>query len=282
MAENSKIEWTDHTFNPWWGCTRVSPACDHCYAETFSHRLGLDLWGDGGVRRPMSESYWKQPIRWNTKALAAGVRYRVFCASMADVFEHSAELDAWRTRLWQLVDATPQLDWLLLTKRPQNVVRMTPWGRDWPLNVWVGTTVENQAMARKRLKHLAKVPSVVRFVSCEPLLGPLDLSRELVSGVINWTIAGGESGPRSRPSAPDWFRSLRDQCVTAGVPFHFKQWGDWAPLDGIVPQHAYGVARVGKRSAGRTMDGKTWNGLPRVQSGTSPEARRVRAALMQH
>lgn len=263
MAEFSKIEWTDHTFNPWWGCTRVSPACDHCYAEAFSHRLGLDLWGAGNRRRAMSDGYWLHPVKWNAKARAAGLRHRVFCASMADVFEHSEVLDEWRNRLWALVEATPSLDWLLLTKRPQNIMRMAPWGRDWPVNIWVGTTIENQEMARKRLKHLARVPSVVRFVSCEPLLGPLNLASELATGAINWVIAGGESGPRSRPSSPDWFRSLRDQCVATSVPFHFKQWGDWAPALGVVPQNEFGVARVGKRLAGRSMDGQTWDGLPR-------------------
>lgn len=224
----------------------------------------------------MSAAYWQQPMKWNAKAAAAGVRKRVFCASMADVFEHGATLDVWRSRLWALIGATPQLDWLLLTKRPQNILRMSPWHGDWPANVWVGTTVENQAMAKKRLKFLERVPAVVRFVSCEPLLGHVDLMDSLRRGGVNWVIAGGESGPKSRPSNPDWFRALRDQCLGSGVPFHFKQWGDWGIVVASEGQDGTRMARVGKRTAGRTLDGQHWDLLPNA----TYSAKRTRVACL--
>ena len=169
MAENSRIEWTDHTFNPWWGCTKVSPACDNCYAEAWAKRTGHAVWGAKTDRRFLSEFYWKQPLRWNREAKKQRRRERVFCASMADVFEWRADLKPWRTRLWALIDETPHLDWLLLTKRPHLAQRLAPWGDSWPENVWLGTTVESQRFADKRMHHLVNVPARVRFVSCEPL-----------------------------------------------------------------------------------------------------------------
>jgi protein gp37 len=262
MGENTKIEWADHTFNPWIGCTRVSPACDHCYAEKLATtRLGVG-WGPHAERRRTAESTWRQPLAWNRRAQREGKRARVFCASLADVFDnHPSILPTWRPALWDLIDATPHLDWLLLTKRPQNIAKMLPW--PWP-NLWLGTTVENQAEADRRIPQLLAAPAAKRFLSCEPLLGPVDLSAvpypascercdctrhspridaltgsvmhegrcegpEAVDCQLDWVIAGGESGPGARPSHPDWFRSLRDQCAAAGVPFFFKQWGDWLP-----------------------------------------------------
>lgn len=269
MAENSAIEWTDHTFNPWWGCTRVSPACTHCYAATLAKRFGYG-WGKNADRRFFGDKHWAEPLRWDRAAENAGERKRVFCASMADVFEDRADLWNAQERLWDLIEATPHLDWLLLTKRPENILRMVPtcW-RDpqchdgWPPNVWVGTTVEDQERADERIPHLQAVPAPVRFLSCEPLLGPIDLNLE----GIGWVIAGGESGHGARPMHPDWVESIRDQChlcapepcptcegdrsveVEPGgfaacptcseaqgdptgrrqVPFLFKQWGEWAP-----------------------------------------------------
>ena len=154
MAQHSTIEWTDHTFNPWWGCTKVSPACDHCYAEGWAKRTGHDVWGAKSSRRFLSESTWKQPERWNRTAARAGTRMRVFCASMADVFEWGHRLSSTRERLWELIDRTPHLDWLLLTKRPHLVQRLAPWSTRWPAHVWLGTTVENQRFAAKRIPHL--------------------------------------------------------------------------------------------------------------------------------
>jgi protein gp37 len=278
MAKNSTIEWTHHTFNPWWGCNKVSPACDHCYAETWSHRLGHDLWGSREDRRFFGENHWREPIRWNDESAAGGTRPRVFCASMADVFEWRADLNEQRARLWRLIERTPNLDWLLLTKRPQHILRMTPWERDWPDNVWVGTTVENQRFADLRLRHLLRVPSRVRFLSCEPLLGSLDLTSWFNRDSyfpIDWIIAGGESGAYSRPMHPDWVIRLLEQCQRAQVPFHFKQWGHWAPaelLDIPIPattlrmanERAVDMIAAGKGRSGRLLEGSTWDGLPHL------------------
>ena len=253
MGRVTEIAWTDATFNPWIGCQKISPGCDRCYAETLNKRVGGSNWGPGAPRRRTSEANWKQPLLWNRKAEKDGARRRVFCASMADVFDKAVP-EQWRADLWALITATPHLDWLLLTKRPQNIAKMLPimWGEGWP-NVWLGTSVENQTEADRRIPHLLAAPAAVRFLSCEPLLGPVDLTlidplpnhphadvllslnclTGLVSGPddagprIDWVIVGGESGPGARPMHPDWARALRDQCAAACVPFFFKQWGDW-------------------------------------------------------
>jgi protein gp37 len=277
MAQNSSIEWTDHTFNPWWGCAKVSPACDNCYAELWAKRMGHRVWGSAADRRFFSDAHWNEPLAWNDEARAVRRRKRVFCASMADVFERRSELNAQRERLWNLIEATPWLDWLLLTKRPQNISKMAPWGDDWPANVWLGTTVESQLYAEKRLPFLLQNAAAIRFLSCEPLLGPLDLSswfQKKGLQTIDWVIAGGESGPRSRPMHPDWAGNLLHQCQKAEVPFHFKQWGHWAPVNvGVenVPAQTLSLAEerpvqmvpLGKKAAGRLLEGTTWNGFPR-------------------
>ncbi len=273
MGKNSKIEWTHHTFNPWWGCVRVSAACKHCYAEAWAKRVGKRVWGPKAPRRFFSETHWSEPLKWNAEARKANTRSRVFCASMADVFEVRKDLNPWRERLWTLIEQTPSLDWLLLTKRPQQILKMNPWSGNWPENVWIGTTVEDQEAADERLPHLANVPAAVRFISAEPLLGQLEISSWLASS-IDWVITGGESGPHARPSSPSWFRSLHIQCMQADVPFHFKQWGDWAPGQGInLPafrkstraaeaQDGTVMLRIGKKAAGRLLDGETWDGIP--------------------
>ncbi|MFC5359536.1 phage Gp37/Gp68 family protein [Azospirillum himalayense] len=372
MGETSKIEWTDATFNPWRGCRALSPACDNCYAKTLVEgRLGESF----DARTRAAESTWKQPLAWNRKAAKLGIRYRVFCASLADVFDAEVP-DDWRDDLFALIAATPHLDWLLLTKRPK-VMRdylgklIVPhplcqgtgcnycgdgdgrvmWKSHPFPNVWLGTTVENQAMADLRIPHLLETPAAVRFLSCEPLLGPLNLNSDLggtrwIGGQrgcrgthqhrqphedgspghrlhhhhdercrpgLNWVIAGGESGPKARPSHPDWFRSLRDQCAAAGVPFLMKQWGEWLPgqnevhpncdgrkvahhqngtwglLGGKIRAHNYvtwepngtlhhgdmrrkhhtvaaWATRVGKKAAGRLLDGVLHDALPEVRS----------------
>lgn len=279
MAENSKIEWTHHTFNPWWGCEKVSPACKHCYAQTWANRLGLDLWGgENTPRRFFSDNHWADPLKWNRAAWAEGQRRRVFCASMADVFEDRRDLDEPRARLWPLIEATPWLDWLLLTKRPETVRRLAPWGDTWPANVWLGTTVENQRYAEERIPLMLDIPAAVRFVSCEPLLCALDLTPWLLKpGAdrgINWVIAGGESGPKSRPMNPAWAESLRDQCLAAEVPFHFKQWGHWGPESDADKRAVHTIEmldregrprrlfKLGKHMTGRQLDGRTWDGFP--------------------
>lgn len=268
MGKNSKIEWTHHTFNPWWGCAKVSAACKHCYAEAWAKRVGAKVWGRSAPRRFFSDEHWRQPLAWNREARAAGASRRVFCASMADVFEARAELDPWREKLWKVIEATPSLDWLLLTKRPERAARCAPWRDRWPTNVWLGTTVESQRWAERRIPTLAECGAPVRFLSCEPLLSPLDLRPWLGAG-IHWVIAGGESGPGARPTHPRWFRDLRDQCVAARVPFHFKQWGNWTPLNGYqargtIMQLSDGekLIRLSKGEAGRALDGETWDQVP--------------------
>lgn len=239
MGQNSSIEWTDHTFNPWWGCLKVSPGCEHCYALTLSKRFGHDIWGPPATtrRRTFNEKHWREPLKWNAEAAKAGERKRVFCASMADVFEDHPQLPPERAKLWALIEQTPNLDWLLLTKRPENISGMVPW--DFPDNVWIGTSCEDQQRADERIPHLLRVPAKVRFLSCEPLLGPVTLRRWVrpspgwAADLIHWVIVGGESGAGARPMHPQWARSLRDECQAAGdIAFHFKQWGQFVPANG--------------------------------------------------
>lgn len=258
MSAGSSIEWTDHTFNPWWGCARVSPGCNHCYAESFAKRYGHDVWGKGGDRRFFGDKHWSEPLKWNAAAEKAGVRAKVFTASMADVFEEHPALPPQRERLWTLIERTPWLAWQLLTKRTENVLLMVPttWLEPggWPAHAWIGATVEDQVRARTRVGHLRRLPAPVRFLSCEPMVGPVAPDLE----GIQWVICGGESGPGARPMDPQWARSLRDQCAAAGVPFLFKQWG----------QHdEHGVRRASKHDAGRLLDGRTHDEFPRGCGG---------------
>ena len=279
MGKDSKIEWTHHTFNPWWGCVKVSPACKHCYAEAWAKRVGMDLWGGHSNRRFFSDAHWRQPLRWNREAEMAGERRRVFCASMADVFENRRDLDSVRARLWPIVEDTPHLDWLLLTKRPQHIAKLTPWRAGaWPRNVWLGTTAENQRWARERIPRLLEHGAAVHFASCEPLLGPIELTQWLGlpainNGALNWVIAGGESGSaKARPMNPEWVTDLRDQCEAAEVPFHFKQWGHWGPTRKRVnvatvtftdrAGRDVTLAKLGKHITGRRLEGYTWDGFP--------------------
>jgi protein gp37 len=233
MAKTT-IEWTarcipsgtiipGYTFNVVWGCQKVSEGCKHCYADTLASRFGYSVWGPQADRRVFSPAYWRQPLRWNQEAEAQGYTRLVFCSSMADVFEDHPTVEQERQKLWPLISQTPCLSWLLLTKRPQNILQMVPYGSCWPTNVWVGTSVENQCRAEERIPALLRVPAMVRFLSCEPLLSSLDLTSSL--SFLDWVIAGGESGPSARPMNPQWVRDLRGQCQRAKVPFFFKQWG---------------------------------------------------------
>ncbi|AGR70230.1 Gp37Gp68 family protein [Burkholderia pseudomallei] len=278
MAQDSRIEWTHHTFNPWWGCTRISPACTNCYADSWAQRLALDLWGPKAPRRFFSDAHWKEPYKWNRDAIKQNQRRRVFCASMADVFEDRRDLDPWRERLWPMIEETPALDWLLLTKRPELIKDMVPWKRKWPANVWLGTTAEDQKWANERIPALLRLPAQVRFVSCEPLLGPLDLRKWLAAPGekkgLHWVIAGGESGPKARPMGPSWAESLRDQCLEAGTAFHFKQWGHWGPESAAdrravatvemvgTDEKPVRLYKLGKHATGRLLDGRTWDQFP--------------------
>lgn len=281
MAENSKIEWTDATFNPWIGCQKVGPGCDHCYAEAMMDaRLGRVEWGPHGSRSRTSASYWRKPLAWDRAAAKAGKRTRVFCASLADVFDnHASILPEWRADLWALIRATPHLDWMLLTKRPGNIAAMLPpdWGAGYP-NVWLGCTVVNQAEADRDIPKLLAVPAAVRFLSMEPLLGPVDLGSPVRAALfagkiapgggdgtkpLAWVIVGGESGPGARPMHPDWARSLRDQCVAAGVAFFHKQNGEHAWVERVEGDPATLTPyRIGKKAAGRFLDGRTWDQMP--------------------
>jgi len=241
MGFESSIEWTDHTFNPWWGCTKVTAGCDLCYASTLSKRYGHDIWGKDKPRRLLSDSHWKGPLHWNKTAEQHGIRYRVFCASMADVFEQQAP-EGQLERLWDLIRVTPNLDWQLLTKRPHRIRRNLPrdWGDGYP-NVWLGTSVENRSVMR-RINHLVDVPAVVHFLSIEPLLGPLP---QIPLQHIEWAIVGGESGHGARPIQEDWVLDIRQQCADANVPFFFKQWGG-----------------VQKKKNGRELQGQFYNAMP--------------------
>lgn len=234
-------------------------------------------WGPNGVRIRTSVNNWKQPLAWNRAAEKAGVRARVFCASLADVFEDRPELVPWRADLYRMVTSTPWLDWLLLTKRPENIPTMWPEQCVAPLlNVWLGTSVENQATARQRIPKLLECPAAVRFLSCEPLLGMVKLGD---FRNIDWIICGGESGPGARPMHPDWPRSLHEQCSNRKIPFLFKQWGDWIPESEIFADPVrYGnfskssrstavgaaVYLLGKHRTGRRLDGREWNEFPAV------------------
>lgn len=351
MSENTKIEWADHTFNPWTGCTKVSPGCDHCYAEGWAKRSGQVQWGPGAERRRTSAANWKLPLRWDTQAHAAFVawerfratclgatdadlqaegfikprRPRVFCASLADVFDNEVPIE-WRADLFRLIESTPHLDWLLLTKRIGNAAEMMFRARGGHLpilpNVWIGASITTQTEADRDIPKLLATPAAKRFLSMEPLLRPVDLralrvgdrlildaltgchsssagpgtveeclaSLPRLPGIlppVDWVIGGGESGPKARPMHPDWARSLRDQCTAAGVAFHFKQWGEWVPAqigpdvgsrelrlpEQWVHRDAPGASRgsyagfelmrrLGKKAAGRLLDGRTWDEVP--------------------
>jgi len=219
----SKIEWTRSTFNPWWGCERVSPGCAHCYAEAFAKRTGHDIWGGSADRRLFGDKHWNEPLRWNAEAAKTGEPWRVFCASMADVFEDRPDLVAPRARVFDLIARTPALTWLLLTKRPENMVRMTPpeWAAGWPKHVWAGTTVEDAAR-KVRIDALRLVPAAVRWLSLEPLIE--DLGTVDFAGIA-WAIIGGESGGGARPFHWRWGRSLLAQMRGQGVAPHVKQSG---------------------------------------------------------
>lgn len=280
MGDKTGIAWTDRTQNFWLGCQKVSDGCKHCYAETLmDHRYKRVKWGPRGTRERTSVANWKKPLQWNKerwmecgackwrgglkdiKIAASGgfacpqcgceqmtpTRQRVFCSSLSDVFEDRPELVTWRTEMFDIINQTPNLDWLLLTKRPENIMRMLiESGRGFqnlPPHIWIGTSVENQEAADKRIPELLKIPATVRFLSCEPLLGPVDIDRAMypeprhgmsafgfTDGVgkehfINWVICGGESGQGARPMQVEWAESLRDQCQNAGVSFFMKQLG---------------------------------------------------------
>lgn len=227
MAEESGISWTDATFNPWIGCTRVSPACDHCYAARDNERRKwVPSWGGPGLPpspRKRTKT-WRDPIKWDRKAAETGKPLRVFCASLADVFDNEAP-DEWRADLWQLLRETPNLRWILLTKRIGNASKMLP--ADWPFpNAGLMATLANQEEWDRDYRKLKAIPATWHGVSAEPLLGPIDMGPMTFHfGPVDWMITGGESGPVRRPLDMQWVRDIRDQCARLGVTFHHKQNG---------------------------------------------------------
>lgn len=293
MSDRSSIEWTQATWNPVTGCDKVSPGCAHCYAETFAERFrgvpghhyeqGFDL--------RLWPGRLKLPLTWRTPRL-------VFVNSMSDLFHHEVP----DTFIWQVFEVMEEAHWhtfQVLTKRAERLAQLAP-RLPWPPNVWMGVSIENRRFVG-RADSLRRVPAGVRFISAEPLLGPLD---SLCLTGIDWLIVGGESGPRARPMHPAWARRLRDQCRKASVAFFFKQWGAHVPEDQMIGtahgslaivdgqgrrRHAAAsvpgsewarLRRVGKGAAGRLLDGREWSELPSPsRSETVPRQMRVASGL---
>ncbi len=269
MGKDSKIEWTDHTFNPWVGCQKVSAGCANCYAERDMTRKPrwANAWGPPETSERLRTKTWRDPVKWNKQAEAEDTRHRVFCASLGDVFEDNSEVINWRLDLFGLIETTPHLDWLILTKRPEIALRFFQMTGELHDNIWMGVSVENQETANERIPRLLKIPAAMRFVSCEPLLGRIDFAEAAyackgprIDGLtlaglwdhLHWVIVGGESGPQARPMHTEWVRDIRDQCQEADVPFFFKQWGEWDQVG----------MRVGRKRAGHLLDGKEWHEFP--------------------
>lgn len=249
MANNSSIEWTEATWNPVAGCTIISPGCTNCYAMRLAHRL--ELMGQskyaGTTRMSGGRAKWNGKVKLDIDALEIPKRWKlsrtIFVNSMSDLFHEQVPLDFIQQVFATMAEAT-QHTFQILTKRAERAARLSA-NLPWPENVWMGVSVESADYV-DRIDELRKTTAVVKFLSLEPLLGPLE---NLDLEGIDWAIVGGESGPTARPMAPDWLRSIRDQCLTAGVAFHFKQWGG-----------------VNKKKAGRVLDGRTWDEQPTKRS----------------
>ncbi|HEY1981932.1 MAG TPA: DUF5131 family protein [Xanthobacteraceae bacterium] len=247
--ENSKIEWTTHTFNPWMGCQHVSPGCDHCYAETMmDHRYGRVEWGPHGERTRTSIANWKRPLSWAKQARQNTDRPRVFCASLADVWDNKVPAH-WRSDLFKLINMTPELDWLLLTKRPENIRKLMPPAIDglphwpWP-NVWLGTTCEDQEHYNRRWPILSDIPAPIHFISYEPALGPLTLASS--AELPDWIICGGESGKDARMMETEWARQLLDECRELNVAFFMKQMTKKRHIPDHLLVRQFPIARMSK------------------------------------
>lgn len=291
MAENSSISWTKHTLNGWEGCQKVGPGCDHCYAETRNARFGRGVainWGPNAPRRRTSPANWAKTRKWNAAAKAAGQRHRVFVSSLSDWADNAVD-PQWRADLFALIRECEHLDFLMLTKRIGNVESMVEAAGGWPPNAWLMITVVNQEEADrdipKALAVKAKLGIRVLGLSMEPLLARVDIrvyiSHKYRMGLrkntpcVDWVIVGGESGRKARPMNPDWAMDLLEQCVAAGVAFHFKQWGEWKhrslvdltnpkleKTQTFFPEHGLIYARPGKKAAGRDLAGREWNEVP--------------------
>lgn len=291
MGEFTEIGWCDHTFNGWIGCAKISRGCRFCYAELLENRWHPDplrrtatVWGRNAPRRRTSAAYWRQPYAWNRKAANTGVLARTFGFSLGDVFEEHDALPGWRDDLFTVIEETPFLRWMLLTKRIDLVAEMTAarWGTDWPANVWLGTSVEGQAEADTRLPTLLNLAGPAeRFVSAEPLLEPTSTARHLTAGKypLSLMIGGGESGAKARGAGVllEAARQLRTETAAADVPFMWKQWGEFVPCSQASPEslafigvhdRAHGgnpdhPHRVKKHRAGRHLDGQMHDGVVR-------------------
>lgn len=245
MANNSSIEWTEATWNPVVGCTIISPGCTNCYAMRMARRL--EAMGNskyaGTTRLSGGRAKWNGVVRLDEESLKLPASWRtgrmIFVNSMSDLFHEKVPL-AFIKRVFKTMQETPQHTYQILTKRAERLEQISP-SLAWPKNVWMGVSVENVEYI-ERVNHLRRTNAAVKFLSLEPLLGPLD---ELDLSQIDWVIAGGESGPGARPVDPDWVRTIRDQCSEAAVAFHFKQWGG-----------------VNKKKTGRVLDGRTWDQFP--------------------
>lgn len=300
MGMNTKIEWCDATWNPWIGCQSVSEGCRFCFARRDFARKSrwADCWGppESTQRKRTSDANWRKPLAWNRQAEVMGVRRKVLCASLADVFEDAPQVEGWRRELWRLIEDTPWLDWLLLTKRIENVFKFVPhlWMGQalWLANVWMGVSTEDQKNFDERWQVAKRLVSTVPvlFFSCEPLLGKIVLPDDFLQVVETsrtrlWTLVGGESGPNARPTTVEWVRMLRDQCQASGTPFHFKQWGRWLPFGqqpelwnyetSMFYEKLYATAEfkrlgqrdyfaVGRERAGRRLDGREWDESPDI------------------
>jgi protein gp37 len=319
MADKSNIEWTDATVNFWWGCTKVGPGCDHCYAETWARRTGGQHWGVGVPRRKikgavalihrLDNDYSEWAADYHCKCLPenCGSRRRVFIQSMSDLFDLEVPLE-WFAEAWDLIERCNRIDIQILTKRISAVEkRLAAIGRTtWPKHAGLIVTVVNQEEADRDVPRLLALKAKLGIpwigLSCEPLLGPIYLTRMKLGGgwydvlggwrdvkerflgfeeTIDWVIVGGESGKNARPMHLDWARSLRDQCAAAGVPFFFKQFGEWEPWSKhpVLHDNALGAGavapkwsddvysiRVGKKAAGRLLDGRTHDEFPQVRA----------------
>lgn len=315
MSEVTTIEWTNTiikmpvmwkgeltcsipgaTFNPWWGCHKVSRACKNCYAETFANRFNKNLWGPNSDRKFFGDKHWNEPLKWNAECEKLGIKRKVFCASMADVFEDRPDLVEPRKRLFRLIEDTPNLIWLLLTKRPENILQMLPekWnsiqGPNYfyktPSNIWFGVTVEDQITANERLPEICLVKTHtdrIVFLSMEPLCGSVDLeqcyfprsitrnvpvdSRTMWLHLIDLVIVGGESGPKAVPLNPRHVIDIFEQCTKYKVKKFFKQWGEFMPIgipEGDCTQDTIKYLRMGKKASGRRLFGKEFNEMPEI------------------
>jgi len=278
----SKIEWTDETWNVCTGCTKVSDGCKHCYVERIWPRLAGNpkhvCHGRKFTDIQRHPERLDQPLHWKRKRM-------VFVNSMSDLFHEDVSFE-FIDEVFAIMAMCQQHTFQILTKRPERMREYTTSERiinvKWPLpNVWLGVSIEDQQTADERIPLLLQTPAAVRFVSAEPLLGLVDLCYSAFNGAdslqtmrgIDWVIVGGESGPKARPMNPQWARDLRDQCKAAGVPFFFKQWGEWTPNwlndnDGNMITGSIWMDRVGKKAAGCLLDGIEHKEMPEVKNGT--------------